>query len=126
MEPLTTREEEIMQILWSLKKAFVKEIIQEMKGKKPPYNTISSVVRLLEEKGFIKHKKYGQTHQYYPKISKTRYKKFAFKEMMKDYFDNSYKNVVSFMVEKNKLEEEQISAIEEIIKQGKKKAKNKK
>ncbi|MEA2042627.1 MAG: BlaI/MecI/CopY family transcriptional regulator [Bacteroidota bacterium] len=122
METLTTREEEIMQILWTLKKAFVKEIIAEIQGEKPPYNTVSSVVRILKKKGFVGYNQFGNTYQYYPKISKSKYKKFTFGEMMKDYFDNSYKKVVSFMVENDELNTDEISELENIIKEGKKKS----
>ena len=89
MEILTKTEEKVMQILWRIKKGFVKDIIEQLPSPKPPYNTISSVVRILEQKGFASHKAYGKTHEYYPIIAKAAYKKFAFKKMMMNYFDNS-------------------------------------
>ena len=122
METLTPREEQIMQIIWKLKKAFVKEIIAEMKEENPPYNTISSVVRILAGKGFVDYNQYGNTYQYYPTISKASYKKFMFSRLLQDYFDNSYKKVVSFMVEDSEPNEKQIAEFEKIIKEGKKNA----
>ncbi len=119
METLTQREEQIMQIIWKLKKTFVKEIIAELDGENPPYNTISSVVRILEKKGFVAYKQYGNTYQYYPKVSKSRYKKFVFSQFLKNYFDNSYKNAVSFLVEENKPDEEQTKELLKIIEKGK-------
>lgn len=114
MEPLTKREEEIMQIFWDLKKGFVKDVITKLPGK-PPYNTISSVVRILEKKGYLKFKQYGNTYEYSPKISKKKYRKQIFKNMMANYFDNSYKKVVSHMVKENDLKEKDIEALMKII-----------
>ncbi len=90
MESLTKREEEIMQIFWKIKKGFVKDVIAELPDN-PPYNTVSSVVRILAKKGFLKYKQYGNTYEYSPKISKQKYRKHIFKNVMSDYFDNSYK-----------------------------------
>jgi len=114
MEALTKREEEIMQIFWEIKKGFVKDIIEKLSDN-PPYNTISSVVRILEKKGFLKYKQYGNTYEYSAKISKKRYRKQIFKTLMADYFDNSYQKVVSYMVKENKLEEKDIVAMMKII-----------
>ncbi len=117
MEQLTKREEEIMMILWRLKKGFVKDVIAELPKPKPPYNTISSVVRILEKKGFLTHKAYGKTHEYYPAISKKEYKKYTFKNFLKDYFENSYENVVSFIVNEKDISDKEIKEIKEIIDQ---------
>jgi len=114
MEALTNREEEIMQVFWDIKKGFVKDVIEKLPGKNP-YNTISSVVRILNQKGFLKYKQYGNTYEYSAKISKKRYRKQIFKTMMADYFDNSYKKVVSYMVKENKLEEKDIEAMMKLI-----------
>lgn len=122
METLTSREEQIMQIIWKLKKAFVKEIIAELKDENPPYNTISSVVRILEKKGFVAYNQFGNTYQYYPIISKSKYKKFMFSQFLKNYFDNSYKNAVSFLVEENAPDDEQTKELLKIIEEGKKKS----
>ena len=98
METLTKKEEQIMQILWILKEGFVNDIIDELPEPKPPYNTISSIVRILETKGFVAYKTYGKSHMYYPIITKAAYRKYAFKQMISSYFDGSYEKVVSFMV----------------------------
>lgn len=119
MEQLTKTEERIMHILWKIKKGFVKDIIAEMPEEpKPPYNTISSVVRLLEQKGFVTHKAYGKTHEYYPCISKINYKKYMFKSMLSNYFEGSYKNVVSFIVEDESLSDKEIEEMKRIIEKG--------
>ena len=120
MEILTKREEEIMQIFWDIKKGFVKDVISKL-PENPPYNTISSIVRILEKKGFLKYKQYGNTYEYSPKISKSRYRKYVFKNVVADYFDNSYKNIVSYMVKENKLDEKDIEEMMKIIENGEKK-----
>jgi len=114
MEALTKREEEIMQVFWEIKKGFVKDIIEKLPGKHP-YNTISSVVRILEKKGFLKYKQYGNTYEYSAKISKKRYRKQIFKSLMSDYFDNSYQKIVSHMVKENNLEEKDIEEMMKLI-----------
>ena len=119
MEKLTKTEEKIMQILWKLKKAFVKDLIKELPEPKPPYNTISSVVRILEKKEFIKHKAYGKTHEYYPAISKAAYKSFEFKSLISNYFEGSYKKVVSFLVNEEKLNKDDIDEIKDMIEKNK-------
>lgn len=121
METLTKKEEQIMQILWKLKQGFVNDIIDALPEPKPPYNTISSIVRILESKGFVSYKAYGKSHMYFPAITKTAYRKFAFKQMISSYFDGSYEKVVSFMVsdEESNLSEkeaEELKKITEILK----------
>ncbi|GAC1381985.1 MAG: BlaI/MecI/CopY family transcriptional regulator [Hymenobacter sp.] len=100
MEDLTKTEERIMQVLWKLKKAFVKDVIDHLADEpKPPYNTISSVVRILERKGYVGFKAYGKTYEYFPLISKMEYRAASLKRMLAHYFDNSPTALVSFMVE---------------------------
>ncbi len=115
METLTKTEEKIMQILWKLKHGFVKDIIDILPDPKPPYNTVSSIVRILEKKGFVNYKAYGKTYEYYPIISKLEYKKHSFKHFLSNYFDNSYENVVSFMVQENDLSEKEALEIKNLI-----------
>jgi len=116
MEELTKTEERVMQVLWNLKKAFVKDIIDAMSDDpKPPYNTISSVVRLLEKKGYVAYKAYGKTYEYFPAISKAEYRKASFKKMFTGYFDNSVEILLSFMVKEQKLGEDDITKIRELI-----------
>ena len=119
MEILTKTEEKVMQILWRIKKGFVKDIIEQLPSPKPPYNTISSVIRILEQKGFASHKAYGKTHEYYPIIAKAAYKKFAFKKMMMNYFDNSLEEMVSFIVKEEQLTEQDEKEILKILEKGK-------
>jgi predicted transcriptional regulator len=116
MEELTKAEERIMQIVWKLKSAFVKDIISQLdENPKPPYNTISSIVRLLEKKGYLAYKAYGKTYEYYPQISKSDYRKAFFKKMISGYFDNSVESLLSFMVKEQKLSDEELKKIKEII-----------
>ena len=122
MEELTKTEERIMQVLWKLKKAFVKDIIDALPDDpKPPYNTISSVVRLLEKKNYVGYKAYGKTYEYFPLISKTEYRKDYFKTMLSGYFDNSAESLLSFMVKEQKISDEELKKIKEIIDQNSKK-----
>lgn len=119
MEKLTKAEEPVMHIIWKLQSAFVKEVISEMKDPKPPYNTVSSIVRGLETKGFLGHKAYGKTHQYFPLITKGAYRKFVFTSMLKDYFDGSLSQVVSNFVEEKSLEPEEVESLRKIIENAK-------
>lgn len=114
METLTRKEEEIMQILWDLREAFVKDIIRNLPDPTPPYNTISSVVRILEKKGFVGHKAFGKTYLYFPLIEKKAYRKHAFKNLMKSYFEGSYKNVISYLVKDEELSEKDLEELNEL------------
>lgn len=116
MSKLTRKEEEVMKILWQIKKGFVKDIIELYPNPKPHYNTLSSLVRLLEEKGFVGHKAYGNTHQYFPLIAKQAYRKTFIKDVVKDYFDNSYKQTVSLFIEEENLSKEDLDELIELIK----------
>ena len=116
MEELTKTEERVMQIIWKLKTCFVKDIIEAMPDEpKPPYNTISSVVRLLETKGFVGYKAYGKTHEYFPAISKAEYRRESFKKILSGYFDNSAESLFSFMLKEEQLSEEDVNKIRQII-----------
>lgn len=116
MKELTKAEERIMLIFWEIKKGFVKDVIEKIPdNSKPPYNTVSSVIRLLVEKGYLKYKAYGKTHEYYPAIKKTHYRKTQMKKVMSDYFSNSPSSLVSYMVNEEKLSEEEIKKLKDII-----------
>ena len=118
MEELTKAEERIMQVLWKLQKAFVKDIIDELDDEpKPPYNTISSIVRLLEKKGYVNYKAYGKTYEYFPAITKDQYTKTTFSKLFSGYFDNSPASLLSFMVKEEKLSEKDIEEIKQLINQ---------
>jgi predicted transcriptional regulator len=107
MQKLTNKEEEIMHILWKLKKAFVKEVMAEITEEQPHYNTLSTIIRNLEEKGYVAHNAFGNTHQYYPIVSIEDYRKKFMNTAIDNFFNSSYKNMVSFFAK-----EEKISAAE--------------
>ena len=115
MIKLTNKEEEVLHILWKLDKAFVKEIVACLPDPKPHYNTISTIIRNMEEKGYIKHNAFGKTHQYFPAISKEDYRKTFMKKTINNYFENSYKNVVSFFAKEEKISIEELKEIIELI-----------
>lgn len=115
MQKLTNKEEEIMQILWKLNKAFVKGVVAELPEPKPHYNTVSTVIRKMEDKGFVKHEQFGNTHCYYPAISIEDYRKRFFSNAIEDYFENSYKNVVSFFAKEEKISAEDLREIIKLI-----------
>src|SRR5690606_36425418 len=117
---LTKAEEEVMQKLWILERAFVKDIIEELPEPKPAYNTVSTIVRILENKGFVGHESFGKSHQYFPIIGKEEYKKFAASKLMSSYFDNSARNMLSFFLEKEKLDIKEVNDILNIIEKAKK------
>lgn len=102
-----------MQILWDIKKGFVKDIIERLGEPQPPYNTISSLVRILEKKGFVDHRAYGKTHEYFPAISKLVYRSFTFKNFVTNYFEGEPEKVISFMVKEENLSPE---GIQEMLK----------
>ncbi len=103
MKELTRAEEQVMQELWKQGKAFVKELIEAMDDPKPAYNTVSTIIRILETKGFVGHESFGKSHRYFPKVSKDEYKEFATKKLLNGYFDNSAKKMMSFFLEEKKL-----------------------
>jgi predicted transcriptional regulator len=103
MKELTRAEEEVMRILWELRSAFVNDIISELPEPKPAYTTISTIVRILEQKGFIAHDAKGRFHKYYPLISKEAYTKSFMKSFVGKYFSGSYRNMVSFFTKENNL-----------------------
>ena len=105
MEKLTNKEEEVMKVLWTLKKAFVKE------GDKPHYNTLSTRVRQLEEKKYVDHEAFGHTHRYYPLISKEEYRAKFINSTISDYYENSYKSLVSFFAKEEKISVEELKEI---------------
>ncbi len=115
MQKLTNKEEEIMKILWTLEKAFVKEILHEITGEKPHYNTLSTIVRNLEEKGYVGHDAFGNTHRYFPKVTKEAYRKVFINSTIADYYDNSYKSLVSFFAKEEKISVEELKEIIDLI-----------
>jgi predicted transcriptional regulator len=113
MRELTRAEEQVMQVLWKIEKGFVKDILEHFDEPKPAYNTVSTIVRILQEKGFVTHKAYGRTHEYYPLITKDEYSKSHLNTFVKDYFSNSFEKMVSFFAREKNIS---IKEMEEIMK----------
>ena len=112
-----------MQILWDMEKGFVNDIVNTIPDPKPAYNTVSTIIRILEKKGFVSHNAYGKTHEYYPLVSKEEYTKGYLKGFMKNYFSSSYKNLVSFFSKEDKLT---VDELEDIIQMLQSQVENKK
>lgn len=117
MKELTRAEEQIMQVLWQIKKGFVKDIIDQLPEPKPAYNTVSTIVRILEQKGFVSHKAFGKTHEYHPIVAKDKYSKFYLNNFLSGYFGGSFQNLVSFFAKENDMD---INEVEELMKNIKK------
>lgn len=115
MEKLTNKEEEIMHILWKLEKAFVKDVLSEIKEDKPHYNTLSTIIRNLEDKGYVSYNAYGKTHQYFPIVTKENYRKGFMNTAINNYFNNSYKNMVSFFAKEEKISVDELKEIIDLI-----------
>lgn len=119
IKSLTRAEEEIMQYIWQLGRCTVSNIIDEIKDPKPPHSSISSIVRILERKGFVDHKSYGRTYEYFPLITKEDYSKGSVLSLIREYFNGSTQQLVSFLVAK---EETSIEELQELIKELKRKS----
>jgi len=105
-----------MKLLWKLRKAFVKELLETFPGKrKPHYNTLSTMVRNLEEKGFVGHEAFGNTHRYFPVVTREAYREEFIGETVADYFDHSYKSVVSYFASEEKISADELREIIELI-----------
>jgi BlaI family penicillinase repressor len=115
IKELTRAEEQLMQILWQLQKGFIKDIIEELPEPKPAYNTVSTIIRILETKGFVDHKAFGKTHEYFPVISKEEYQNFATDKLMNGYFDNSVQHMFSYFVKKEKIDMKEADEIMKLI-----------
>jgi BlaI family transcriptional regulator, penicillinase repressor len=111
MKELTKAEDQIMQILWRLEKAFVKDIVEQMPSPKPAYNTVSTITRILEKKGFVAYKAYGKTHEYFPLVSKDQYTKFYLNNLVSGYFNGSFQSLVSFFASENKMDTNDIDQL---------------
>lgn len=115
MRELTKAEEEIMQVLWELEEANVASIIEELPEPKPAYNTVSTIVRILESKGFVDYRKKGRGHIYFPIIAKSEYSNQYLNKFLSGYFQGSFKSMVSFFVKKNDLSLQEMEEILKII-----------
>ena len=114
MKTLTKAEEQVMHIIWDLDRVLVRDILEQMPEPKPAYNTVSTVVRVLEKKGFVDHKSYGTTYEYFPRISKEEYTRFHFREFLSKYFDNSFPQMASFFAKEQNIG---IEDLEEMVKE---------
>jgi len=114
MHTLTKAEEQVMQIIWQKERCLVRDIIEELGDPEIPHSTVSSVVRILEKKGFVGHKAYGKTHEYFATIAKEAYTKTGLKQWIGNYFDGSPKQLVSFLVEENQLN---VKDLDQLMKQ---------
>ncbi len=114
MKQLTKAEEEIMHILWQLEKANVKQIIEELPKPKPAYNTVSTIVRILESKGFVDYEKQGKGHVYFPVVKKPDYSNQSINTLVENYFQGSFKSMVSFFMKKNDIS---LNELESVLKE---------
>ncbi len=111
MKKLTNAEEEVMQILWELGQGFVKDVIDRMPEPHPPYNTVSTVIRVLEKKNFVSHKQYGNTYEYFPAVSREEYAKSHFQGFLATYFNNSFPKMAAFFARENNLSMKDLEVI---------------
>jgi BlaI family transcriptional regulator, penicillinase repressor len=120
LKELTRAEDQVMQILWEIEKGFVKDIIECMPEPKPAYNTVSTIVRILETKGFVAHQAFGKTHQYFPVVTKEKYTRFYLNNLLKGYFNGSFQNLVSFFAKDSKMDIREMEKILEEVKKNQK------
>ncbi|WP_026902697.1 BlaI/MecI/CopY family transcriptional regulator [Pedobacter glucosidilyticus] len=112
---LTKAEEQIMQVIWEIQQGFVKDVIAHLPEPKPAYNTVSTIIRILETKGFVKHQAFGKSHQYLPAITKEEYKNYATDKLLNGYFENSVESMFSFFVKKQKIDVKEADEILKLI-----------
>lgn len=115
MKELTKAEEQIMQVLWKIKRGFINDIIQELPNPNSPYTSVSTIVRILEQKGFVAHNAYGHTHEYYPLVEREAYTHDFLRTFLGNYFSNSYRSLASFFTSKEDLSLKELEAIRRVI-----------
>jgi len=118
MKQLTKAEEQIMQILWRLKKAYVRDILDQLPRPKPAYNTVSTIIRILEKKGFVGYEAHGKTHEYFPLVTKKNYRKSFFKGFLNSYFGNSYEALASYFTREEDLSLQELEEIKKLVDEG--------
>lgn len=111
MKVLTKAEEQIMQAIWNLDKAFLRDIVEELPDPKPHQNTVATILKILVEKDFVGVNVFGRMHQYYPLVRKEAYSESTMKNLVKGYFEGSFSNAVSFMVKENNLSLEDLELL---------------
>ena len=112
---MSPQEDRIMRIFWKLEKALIRDVLNMLPDPKPNYTTLASNIRQLESKGYLNHRSYGNTHEYYPVIPKYDYQARSFDRLVKNYFGGSARNMLSFMVKENKLSEKDIEELQKSI-----------
>ena len=117
MRELTRAEEQVMQILWGIEKGFVKDVLEKMPDPKPAYNTVSTIIRILERKGFVKHEAFGKSHKYYPVVSKDEYRSFSIKNLLSGYFGGSFTRLASFFAKEENLDAKELEKLMNEVKQ---------
>ncbi|WP_299623955.1 BlaI/MecI/CopY family transcriptional regulator [uncultured Tenacibaculum sp.] len=117
---LTKAEEQIMQVLWTLEEASVKDVIAELSEPKPAYNTVSTIIRILETKEFVGHKPKGRGYVYFPLIKKEAYSNQSIHKLMNGYFGGSFKSMVSFFMKENKMDLKELESILKEVEKNKK------
>lgn len=115
MRHLTKAEEQIMQVLWELERGYVREILDELPLPKPAYNTVSTIIRILEKKGFVGYKAYGKAHEYYPLVTKMSYRKKYFSGFVQNYFGNSYRALTSFFTSDQDLSLNELEELRQLL-----------
>ncbi len=118
-KPLTKAEEEIMQVLWKMEHAFVKDIVDEFPEPKPHYNTVSTIIKILTDKGFVAYESFGKSNRYYPLVKKDEYTKKTMKQFLKGYFEGSYANMLSFFANEKDISIEELEGILKELKNNK-------
>jgi predicted transcriptional regulator len=119
MKKLNEKEEQIMQIIWRMERAFVKDILDALEEPRPPVTTVSSIVRKLESEGWLGYESFGKTHRYFPLVQKEDYLKASFQHLLQDYFEGSPRQLLSFFVEEQQPDPEEIARLLEEIKRKK-------
>jgi len=120
MIKLAKREEQIMNVFWDLEKAFIRDVIPHLPDPKPHYNSVATMVKILEEKGFLSHETVGNMYCYYPVVSRDEYQKHALKDIVSQYFDNSYPRMLAFFAKEQNMSEKELKEIMDLIKSNKK------
>jgi predicted transcriptional regulator len=119
-KPLTKAEEQVMQTLWKLEKAYLKDLVDAMPAPKPHSNTVATIVKILMDKNYIAHEVHGRVHCYTPAVSKETYSSSSIKNLVEGYFEGSFSDVVSFMVKQDDLKVADLELLLTQIKNSKK------
>lgn len=124
MTILTKAEEQVMQILWNEKEGFVKDLLKHFPEPKPAYNTVSTIIRIMEKKGFVDHRSFGKSYQYYPLVSREQYRNERFSSLMKNYFNNSMQQALSYFGKSGSMNMKEADEIIQMMEELKRKAKD--